>query len=429
MEVMVDALDDELDDQFADTAPWWADALEGDLIDEATDDLLDQLVALDRQRSRLAALEAELMVRLAGSEARHHQVTVLDPSTDTQRLLDIADEVREEIAAALHRPPAAVHDQVVSARLLLGPLRRTRDALAEGRLTESNARVIAEGAALLLRSLGTDPDALETACTALQDRVLARAERCTRSQLRRVVRAAVAGIDAAGELERRRQARASVDVTMCPDEDGLAVLMACMPAVDAARVLAAVNAVARSEALVTGCDATLGERRAAALLALATGTVPGVEVRAEITVMVGLADLVEGTGAVRTLIDDETVPLSIRRLVTDPLTGRALDLGRRRYEVSEPLRRWIATRDRTCRFPGCSRRATACQVDHVTAWSDEGATDAENLHALCTRHHQLKTHAGWEVRRDDGSGLTVWTSPAGRTYWVDPDPPPEIAAA
>lgn len=125
---------------------------------------------------------------------------------------------------------------------------------------------------------------------------------------------------------------------------------------------------------------------------------------------------------VGTLLDDPHVPLTIRRLITDPQTGRALDLGRRRYEVSEPLRRWIIARDRTCRFPGCSRRASACQLDHVAAWSDGGGTDASNVHALCTRHHQLKTHGGWRVSREDATGLTVWTSPTGRTYWVDPEP-------
>jgi lauroyl/myristoyl acyltransferase len=39
---------------------------------------------------------------------------------------ELTDEAREEIAAALHRSPAAVHDQIIAARLLAGPLRRTR---------------------------------------------------------------------------------------------------------------------------------------------------------------------------------------------------------------------------------------------------------------------------------------------------------------
>jgi hypothetical protein len=397
--------------------------------DDALGGLLDELIALERHRSQIAALEASLLVRIAGAQVRHREVTVLDPATDTERLLDIADEVREEVAAALRRSPTAVHDQLVAARLLFGPLRRTRDALAAGRIGEGHAQVIAEQAEVLHRSLAADDAAFQRACDALQDRVLARAETCTRSQLRRLAKAAVAAIDAAGEAERRRRARSTVDVCVYPDDDGLAVLMARLGSVDAARIIAAVNAVAASDALVTPCDATLGERRAAALLELVTGSAPGVEVRAEISVTVSLADLVEGAGPVLELLEDDRVPLNLRRLVTDPLTGRSLDLGRRRYEVSDGLRRWIIARDLTCRFPGCSRRARACQVDHIVAWSDGGRTDADCLHALCTRHHQLKTHGGWQVRRDEESGLTIWTSPAGRTYWVDPDPPPEGLAA
>ncbi len=97
-----------------------------------------------------------------------------------------------------------------------------------------------------------------------------------------------------------------------------------------------------------------------------------------------LEEFTRGAGVVGELLQDPQVPLTIRRLITDPQTGRSLDLGRSRYEVSEPLRRWIVARDRTCRFPGCSRRASACQIDHVVAWTDEGGTDAANLHALCT---------------------------------------------
>ena len=122
------------------------------------------------------------------------------------------------------------------------------------------------------------------------------------------------------------------------------------------------------------------------------------------------------------MIDDPAVRVQLRRLLVDPQTGTAIDLGRTRYEVSEPLRRWISARDRTCRFPGCRRRATACQVDHIDPWDDGGRTDAANLQALCTRHHQLKTHRGWRAARDPDTGRSQWTSPLGRTYLVDPEP-------
>ncbi len=132
--------------------------------------------------------------------------------------------------------------------------------------------------------------------------------------------------------------------------------------------------------------------------------------------------------AVRDLLADPDVTVMVRRLLADPVTGVLTGVGRSRYRLPERLREFIAFRDGTCRFPGCRRRATRCQIDHAEAWDDGGASDPENLGALCTRHHQLKTHGGWQLldSRDDGS--CIWQSPARRVHQRDPVPvlaPPE----
>ena len=115
---------------------------------------------------------------------------------------------------------------------------------------------------------------------------------------------------------------------------------------------------------------------------------------------------------VRELLNDATM----RRLVSDPLTGHLLDYGRKTYRVSDRLREFIQARDGTCRFPGCSRRAERCQIDHAEPWRSGGATTPANLGALCTRHHQLKTHGGWRIVSSDESGACSWVSPLGRRY-------------
>ena len=43
-----------------------------------------------------------------------------------------------------------------------------------------------------------------------------------------------------------------------------------------------------------------------------------------------------------------------------------------------------------------------------------GPTDTENLHCLCRRHHNLKTHEGWDIDRYP-DGTEVWTSRDGDT--------------
>ncbi|MGB4690052.1 MAG: hypothetical protein WBH16_07590, partial [Candidatus Nanopelagicales bacterium] len=45
-------------------------------------------------------------------------------------------------------------------------------------------------------------------------------------------------------------------------------------------------------------------------------------------------------------------------------------------------------------------------------------SDVGNLGALCLRHHQLKTHGGWQLTESKPDGSCTWTSPAGRTYYT-----------
>ncbi len=120
--------------------------------------------------------------------------------------------------------------------------------------------------------------------------------------------------------------------------------------------------------------------------------------------------------AIRELLHRDETPAILRRLVLDPSTGALLDRGRRTYAVDGSLRAFIALRDGVCRFPGCQRAASRCQMDHAIAWQDGGSTDRSNLGPLCTRHHQLKTHARWDITQSADDGTCVWRSPMGRVY-------------
>lgn len=108
-----------------------------------------------------------------------------------------------------------------------------------------------------------------------------------------------------------------------------------------------------------------------------------------------------------------------RRLLTDA-AGQVIDYGRTRYRPPTALADLVRVRDRTCRFPGCRRPATRCELDHRRDWDHGGTTSDTNLHLLCTRHHHLKHEAGWTVHREP-DGTTVWTSPTGHHYRRPPD--------
>jgi len=85
------------------------------------------------------------------------------------------------------------------------------------------------------------------------------------------------------------------------------------------------------------------------------------------------------------------------------------------YAPSAPLRRLVQIRDQRCSGPGCSRKATACDLDHEVAYSEGGLTTELNLGAKSRRCH-LARHDGWDVVRDPRTGVTTWTSPLGRVY-------------
>jgi len=79
-------------------------------------------------------------------------------------------------------------------------------------------------------------------------------------------------------------------------------------------------------------------------------------------------------------------------------------------------------RDPMCVVPGCSA-SFGLQTDHIDEYHLGGPTRLSNLCRLCTFHHSLKTHKGWEIR--GGPGQWRWVAPNGRD---DGEPlPPEPA--
>jgi len=85
--------------------------------------------------------------------------------------------------------------------------------------------------------------------------------------------------------------------------------------------------------------------------------------------------------------------------------GTPADLGRTRRDPDARLRRLLAARDVSCRFPGCGARRNL-HAHHVTWWSRGGATDLDNLVLVCRAHHRAVHDDGWELR---SAGTGRWT--------------------
>ncbi|GAB3537881.1 hypothetical protein GCM10027403_23080 [Arthrobacter tecti] len=113
---------------------------------------------------------------------------------------------------------------------------------------------------------------------------------------------------------------------------------------------------------------------------------------------------------------------SFTRILTHPVSGSVLDVGRETYRPPKHLQEWIRARDRTCRHPGCSRAAMACEIDHTVPWSHGGATCQCNLACLCKKHHMYKSEGICQYGQPTPGVITVRTK-AGTTRTTSPDPP------
>ncbi|HZY01130.1 MAG TPA: hypothetical protein VFE92_16800, partial [Dermatophilaceae bacterium] len=123
------------------------------------------------------------------------------------------------------------------------------------------------------------------------------------------------------------------------------------------------------------------------------------------------------------------------RIVTDPLTGRAVEATAGTYRVPAAMARQVNTRDGTCRAPGCEIPTERTDLDHSIEWTTtsgdtegagepttEGAggpTAETNLAALHRGHHNLKTSGFWD-RDQSADGAVCWTTATGRTVITYP---------
>lgn len=330
------------------------------------------------------------------------------------------DLLEAELALALRRTDGEVAYELSLARRVLS-LPVMAELLRDGAVSVRHATSLADLVAPL--------DAVDAA--EVDAEVSHRAASMTVAGFRRVVRKCVARLDRRTPEQRARARRPRIGVKVYPQDDGLVTLAATMPAEQGIAALSALNA--RADVLRAADDPRLaGERQIDALLDALCGASGGsrpARVTKEVQVVIdhrALLGLVNAPGELRgygpiaaddvrrMLLHDDCV---LRRLVTDPVTGTLVDYACRRYAPDDFLRRLIAARDVTCRYPGCTANAVWCDDEHCLAYDDGGPTSAGNCCLMCRRHHRRKTFDGFTYTRPDAeTGETQWTTPLGRTY-------------
>ena len=420
---------------------------------------IDYLTALERQSAWLQAVMQRAIIAVAGAKA-----------SASEKIWDGVDDAeREDVAAALRLSGSTAQMRIDVARTLINHLPNTCSALAMGEISVSHATVIAKETAAAIR------DGLsEFAIYQIENSALAHAEFHTPSQVANKVRTTIAQL-APQEFEVVvDRARESRRVSCYNEADGMATVVAILPAHDAQTVMKSIEAYILKmndfdeakhknlskvwnntsnnsnnsnqsnecensrEATSTWSLLSTDNKRADALTAILSNALAHnvdevrahrrpvtVNVTIDLPTLLGLAEnpgQLSGYGAIpasvaRELASDATW----KRFITDPQTGNLLDYGREKYEPPQALVDFLLARDRTCRFPGCRQPACRSDIDHANSWESGGETKAENLGLLCRRHHRLKTHGRWGlVSNADGSCL--WTSPAGKKYFVPSRP-------
>jgi hypothetical protein len=262
----------------------------------------------------------------------------------------------------------------------------------------------------------------------------------TAGELSRAARRMVIALDPEGAKDRAGKAKDHADVQLFPGEDETATLSATGDATKNLAMMDLINDHAEAMARA-GDQRTVGVRRFDALYQLLCGAASGAlgvvdddgvirprpttPARGTALVGIDLATLLglnehpgelAGYGPItadtaRALASESM----LRRMITDPITGQAIDLAQNGYRPTAALRRLIQATYPTCTMPGCSRPSATCEIDHRHEHHNGGATARGNLKPLCKMHHQLKTKERWRVDvNPDGS--ETWTSYLGKTY-------------
>ncbi|QYH19367.1 HNH endonuclease [Corynebacterium aquatimens] len=90
------------------------------------------------------------------------------------------------------------------------------------------------------------------------------------------------------------------------------------------------------------------------------------------------------------------------------------------YAPTTKMRTYAEARDGCCVYPGCSRPAATCQLDHRIPFDEGGPTTPSNLFTLCQTHHNLKTDRRAFYVPDPSTGDIIWLFSDG-TYAIRQD--------
>jgi len=391
--------------------------------------IIDELRALEDRKSAIAARQARLAVAL--DLVRRREQAALGLPAD-----QLGAGVGAEIALARRESPAKGSRLLGLARALVTEMPRTLAALEKGQLNEWRATLLVRETACLDSADRAAVDGELAADTGTFDGVGDRA-------IISAAKAAAYRHDPRSVTQRAAHAETERTVTLRPAPDTMCYLTALLPV---AAGVAAYAALTRhtDTARATGDPRARGQLMADELVERVTGThggITGIEVQLVMTDRTLLAGDSEparlaGYGIVpagwaRKLVtgkgDNSEFTTWVRRLYTAPGTGELIGMDSRARLFPTGLRRFIETRDNTCRTPYCD--APIRHLDHIVPWHRGGETTTANGTGLCEACNHTKETPGWTAQPIDSPRGTIrhtleLSTPTGHTYTSTAPPLP-----
>jgi hypothetical protein len=187
---------------------------------------VDYLSAVERQTGWLQALIQRAIVAVAGNE----------PSEADGIYEGVDDAEREEVSAALRMSGNSAQYKIDIARSLINTLPNTCSALATGEISTAHANVIARETATAIRD-GLPVEAIAR----IEESAIAHAEFHTPAQVGNKVRTMLAQVAPKEFEEIVVRARETRKVSMYRESDGMATVVAILPAEDAQTVMSAIE--------------------------------------------------------------------------------------------------------------------------------------------------------------------------------------------
>jgi hypothetical protein len=249
----------------------------------------------------------------------------------------------------------------------------------------------------------------------------------------------------AQELSREHQQQMNREVRYHWDDDGSLVLKARLPADVGALILKALDAAIPETPSPIRPDPrtytdgfippdsidlpSISNKRADALavifesfLAHGAEAMTGGE-RHQVVVRVSAETLRAGGGDQCEIEHGPAVaPETARRLACDASLvaivenekGEPLSVGRKTRSIPPALQRALNSRDKGCRFPGCTHKRYT-DAHHIHHWAKGGETKMSNLVTLCRFHHR-KVHEGEVIVQVLDDGAIRFVQPNGKSF-------------